>query len=92
MNITHPPQAIAAPAPVTLTACDMHQTMPPALTMLEAAEDTHTYFWGTATGKFLASALSMGGGDLGPACCPAAAHARFLQASAFRTYQPGSAR
>lgn len=72
--------------PVELTACDAHRTIPAPATMLEAAEDTHRYFWGTATGKFLACALSMGGGDLGPACCPAAAHARFLQASAFRTY------
>lgn len=80
-----------AAAPAGLAACAWHQAHPklPA-TMLQAAEDVHL-FWGTAIGKFLAASLSMGGGDLGPACCPAAAHARFLQASAFRTYQPGGA-
>lgn len=75
-----------------LTACDFHTRQSPKLpaTMLQAAEDAHM-FWGTAVGKFLASSLSMGGGDLGPACCPASAHARFLQASAFRTYSPDGA-
>jgi hypothetical protein len=86
MNTTAP--AVQA----ELTRCDYHRNGTTPATMLQAAEDTHLYYWGTATGKFLACALSMGGGDLGPACCPAAAHARFLQASAFRTYQPGGAR
>lgn len=81
-------EVIAPPAPVPdrLTTCSRHNEPLPA-TMLQAAEDVHL-MWGTAIGKFLATCLSMGGAELAPPCCPAAAHARFLHASAFRTYSP----
>lgn len=80
------PEPASAPAP---SRCDLHASAG-VITDMAAAHAEVALFGPGGLGSFYAHRLSMGGGGpgrgtgLGPACCPAAAHARFLLASAFR--------